>query len=58
MAGLSALHDFLERGFKAFRKMRGASEFLSTIDQRERELMAAIFDGSDAPFPEPPMPAV
>ena len=57
MAGLSALHDFLERGFKAFRKMRGASEFLSTIDQRERELMAAIFDGSDAPFPEPPMPA-
>jgi len=57
MAGLSALHDFLDRGFKAFRKMRGAGEFLATIDRREREIMAAIFDGDDAPFAEPSLPA-
>lgn len=53
IAGLSALHDFLERGFKAFRRMGGAKEFLAIIDQRERELMDAIFAGDDAPFPDP-----
>jgi hypothetical protein len=57
IAGLSVLHDFLERGFLAFRKMRGATEFLATIDRRERALLAAIFDGNDAPFPEPVPPA-
>ena len=57
LAGLSVLHDFLERGFLAFRKMRGATEFLATIDRRERALDAAIFEGDDAPFPEPALPA-
>ncbi len=57
LAGLSALHDFLERGFVAFRKMRGAAEFLATIDRRERTLMDAIFAGATAPFPEPLSPA-
>jgi hypothetical protein len=56
LAGLSVLHDFLERGFVAFRKMHGAAEFLATIDRRERELMEAIFTGATAPFPEPPPP--
>jgi len=54
LAGLSVLHDFLDRGFMAFRKMHGAAEFLATIDRRERELMEAIFAGANAPFPEPP----
>ena len=53
LAGVSVLHDFLERGFVAFRKMHGASEFLVTIDTRERALMEAIFTGATAPFPEP-----
>jgi hypothetical protein len=57
LAGLSVLHDFLERGFVAFRKMHGATEFLATIDRRERELMEAIFSGATAPFPEPLLPA-
>jgi hypothetical protein len=57
LAGLAVLHDFLERGFHAFRKMRGATEFLATIDRRERALLAAIFDGDDAPFPDPGLPA-
>jgi len=53
MAGFAALQDFLERGFAAFRKMRGATEFLSTIDRRERALMERIFAGDDAPFGDP-----
>ena len=52
-AGLAALQDFLERGIKAFRKMRGAQEFLATIDGRERTILEAVFGGDDAPFPEP-----
>ena len=29
------------------------TEFLATIDSRERKLMEAIFAGDDAPFPDP-----
>jgi hypothetical protein len=54
LAGLAVLHDFLERGFDAFHRMRGAEYFLATIDQRERALIDRIFDGDDAPFAEPP----
>jgi hypothetical protein len=53
VAGFGVLQDFLERGFTAFRKMHGATEFLATIDRRERELMDAMFAGADAPFPDP-----
>jgi hypothetical protein len=53
LAGMLVLHDFLERGFTAFRRMNGASEFLATILARETALMNAIFDGDDAPFAEP-----
>ena len=47
-AGYGQLQDFLERGFDAFRTMDGASDFLSTIDRRERALMDSLFAGSDA----------
>jgi hypothetical protein len=53
VAGLGALQGFLERGFAAFRGMRGAGEFLATVESRELELMNAIFAGDNAPFPEP-----
>jgi hypothetical protein len=53
LAGFATLHDFLERGFAAFRRMDGADEFLATIHRREWALMEAIFGGDDAPFPEP-----
>jgi hypothetical protein len=42
-AGMSALHAFLEAGFDTFGAMRGAGEFLSIIEQRERALAAALF---------------
>lgn len=53
LAGLAVLHDFLERGFSAFRRMRGAREFLATIDARERELMDALFAGKAVLPPRP-----
>jgi hypothetical protein len=56
MAGLSVLHDFLERGFDAFHRMRGADHFLATIDQRERALFDRIFAGDDGPFADPLSP--
>jgi len=45
-AGYGQLQDFLERGYKAFRKMDGASEFLASIDARERQLMQRLFAGA------------
>ena len=39
MAGLGELHDFLERGFFAFRHMGRADEFLERIGNEERRLM-------------------
>jgi len=53
VAGLSALHDFLERGFAAFRTMNGADEFLATIRERETALHDAIMSGDTAPFKDP-----
>jgi len=53
LAGMAVLHDFLERGFDAFRTMKGANEFLATIVGRETALMDAIFGGATAPFPDP-----
>src|SRR5439155_18559345 len=53
LSGLSALHDFLERGFVAFRKMGDASEFLSTIGTRERALMEELLAGKAVPIPDP-----
>jgi hypothetical protein len=47
-AGLSALQQFLESGFDTFRAMRGAAQFLRTVDQRERAVAEALFAGGDA----------
>ena len=40
-AGLWDLQNFLERGYTAFRQMKGADEFLETITSRERALLVA-----------------
>src|SRR5690606_25363605 len=37
LAGLGELQGFLERGFAAFRALRGADDFLGEIARRERE---------------------
>lgn len=45
VSGLGELHHFIERGFQAFRHMKGAETFLDTITVRERELMDTLFAG-------------
>lgn len=57
IAGLSTLHDFLERGFDAFRRMHGAATFLATIETRETALCNLIVAGATNPFPEPLTPS-
>jgi hypothetical protein len=53
LAGVSVLHDFLDRGFHAFRRMHGAELFLATIVNREMALMESILGGETAPFADP-----
>jgi hypothetical protein len=50
VAGLGDLQDFLERGFAAFRGMKGADEFLETLRARERAILNRLFSGKPAPF--------
>jgi hypothetical protein len=49
-AGFAALHDFLERGFEAFGRMKGADTFLATVRARETRLMERAFGGDPDPF--------
>ena len=50
LAGLGDLHEFLERGFNAFRAMGSAADFLTSIDRKERALLANLFSGAARPF--------
>ena len=53
LAGFSALQEFLERGFAAFRRMNGAAQFLDIIAMREAQLHEVIVAGGNDPFPDP-----
>ncbi|NRR28653.1 hypothetical protein HSX11_00330 [Oxalobacteraceae bacterium] len=46
LAGLGDLQQFLERGFGAFRRMRRADAFVTTIVERERAMMQALYAGN------------
>jgi hypothetical protein len=46
LAGLAQLHTFLTAGFKAFKHMGGADEFLRRIITRETAQMQAWFADS------------
>ena len=53
VAGLLSLHEFLEQGYKAFRKLGKVEEFIDPIVRHERELMLALFEQRDVnPLPE------
>ena len=43
--GFGVLHDFLDRGFDAFRNIADARTFLQTIREREVQLMEQLFAG-------------
>ena len=42
-AGVSELQRFLETGFETFRAMKGASEFIATVQSREQAFADAVF---------------
>ena len=50
LAGLGALHEFLERGFEAFHAMGSADEFLESVIGREKAILRALFVGQADPF--------
>lgn len=49
-AGFGVLQDFIERGYRAFKAMAGAEEFLATLRERETAVMEALFAGASDPF--------
>ena len=55
-AGLGALQAFLESGMASFRAMRGAADFLRTVQQREGLLLNALFSGAGPALEELPDP--
>jgi hypothetical protein len=50
MLGVATLQAFLERGYKAFKRMGGAGELLGAIQQRETTIMHRLFAGSSDPY--------
>lgn len=50
MAGLSALQEFLEKGFVTVKDMRGVEQFLDIITRRETLLMERLFARDPDPF--------
>ena len=44
LAGLLSLHEFLERGFNAFKAIGDVHSFITPVLERERALMYALFD--------------
>lgn len=50
LAGWQELQGFLERGYAAFKHMKGASDFLDTIVRREKLILDRIYAGDADPF--------
>jgi hypothetical protein len=50
LAGWHELQGFLERGYAAFKHMKGAEEFLNTIVTREKRILDRIYAGDPDPF--------
>ncbi len=50
MAGVPGLHEFLQRGFDAFKHMGEAAEFIELIRSRETRILDQLLAGSSQPF--------
>lgn len=50
LTGWGDLQNFLEQGFSAFKHMKGAAEFLETVDRREMAILDRIFASHPEPF--------
>ena len=49
-AGCGELQDFLERGFRAFKRMKESQRFLDTIHARETRILDRIYGRTPRPF--------
>ena len=49
VAGFGHLQNFLERGYKSFRKMKTVRPFLDAVVSREKAFSSALFAGDDPP---------
>jgi hypothetical protein len=52
LAGVLALHEFLESGFKAFRNLGDVDDFIRPVVAREQHILTQLFDPT-APNPLP-----
>lgn len=52
LAGVPSMHDFLTRGFAAFRAIGSAADFLGRIDARERAVLRSLFAGQTVGWTE------
>lgn len=50
LAGWHELQGFLERGYAAFKHMKGAADFLNTVVSREKTILDRIYAGDADPF--------
>jgi hypothetical protein len=50
LAGLGELHNFLDRGFGAFKKMRKPRDFVTTIVTRETTILENMYGQKPQPF--------
>lgn len=50
LLGVVNLHQFLERGYRAFKHMGDANALLQIIEQRETAIMRRLIDGDADPF--------
>lgn len=54
VAGVQSLHEFLEKGFKSFKKLGKVHDFIDPIIYRERQMMNDLFSATgieDNPLP-------
>jgi hypothetical protein len=53
LAGVLSLHEFLEHGFKAFKKLGEVDDFVNPVVNFEQQLLTQLFDKSAAnPLPQ------
>jgi hypothetical protein len=53
IAGVLALHEFLDSGFKAFKHLGNVQDFIQPIVAKEQQIMTQLYDSSATnPLPE------
>jgi hypothetical protein len=58
MAGLLALHEFLDRGFNAFKAIGDVQSFIQPVLERETRLMEILLSENTTLPEDNPLPVV